>query len=54
MVATVVGIQGDLAGKRFALGTQPLTFGRGDENGVVLSNPAASRLHAEVRSEADG
>ncbi len=54
MVATVVGLQGELAGKRFPVGAKPLTFGRGDENDVVLTSPAASRLHAELKFEADG
>jgi hypothetical protein len=53
MVATIVGLQGDLAGKKFTLGSGPLTFGRDDENDVVIANPAASRVHAEIRHEAD-
>jgi hypothetical protein len=53
-MATVVGLQGDLAGKQFALGDEPLTFGRGEENSVVLASPAASRNHAELRPEAGG
>lgn len=54
MRATVVGLQGDLAGRRFAVGGAPVTFGRGDENDIVLPDPAASRVHAEIRQEADG
>ena len=54
MVATVVGLQGELAGRRFPVGAKPLTFGRGEENDVVLTSPAASRFHAELRFEADG
>lgn len=54
MTGAVVAICGGLAGKRFAIGTQPLTFGRGDENDVVLTTPAASRVHAELRREAGG
>jgi FHA domain len=54
MTAAVVAIRGGLTGKRFAIGTQPLTFGRGDENDVVLTTPAASRVHAELRREAGG
>ncbi len=53
MAAVIVGLQGDLAGKKFALGSGPLTFGRGDENDVVIANPAASRVHAEIRREAE-
>ena len=54
MVATVVGLQGPLTGKRFTIGSQPLTFGRSIENDVVLSSLHASRVHAELRSEAGG
>jgi FHA domain len=53
-MATVVGLQGDLTGRRFALGDAPLTFGRGTENDVILADPSASRAHAEVRREAGG
>lgn len=54
MTAVVVAISGGLTGKRFAIGSQPLKFGRGDENDVVLTTPAASRVHAELRREAGG
>ena len=54
MVATVVGLDGALAGKRFTVGSQPLTFGRGDENDVVLGSLLASGVHAELRPEAGG
>jgi hypothetical protein len=54
MTATVVVLEGGLAGKRVAIGSEPLTFGRGDENDIVLSTPSASRLHAELRREAAG
>ena len=53
MKASVVGLQGDLAGKRFAIGDAPVTFGRG-ENDIVIADPSVSRLHAEIRQEADG
>ena len=49
--ATVVGVDGALKGLRFALGSQPVTFGRGDQNDVVLTSERASRVHAEVRHE---
>ena len=51
MEATVVGVDGLLKGQRFALGSQPFTFGRGDQNDVVLASERASRVHAEVRHE---
>jgi pSer/pThr/pTyr-binding forkhead associated (FHA) protein len=52
--ASVVGLQGSLTGKSFAIGSAPVTFGRGEENDVVIPDRAASRLHAELRQEADG
>src|SRR5579859_7131447 len=54
MTATLVGLAGGLIGKRFEVGSQPLTFGRGEENDIVLTTSAASRQHAEVRREAGG
>jgi len=53
MTATIVGLRGELAGKRFTVGSEPITFGRGSENAVVLTTPSASRIHAELRQEAD-
>jgi pSer/pThr/pTyr-binding forkhead associated (FHA) protein len=54
MVATVVGLDGALMGKRFAVGSQPLTFGRDGGNDVVLASLLASSVHAELRPEAGG
>jgi FHA domain len=54
MVATVVGLEGPLTGKRFTIGSEPITLGRGDENDVVLGTVMASRVHAELRPEAGG
>jgi hypothetical protein len=54
MIATVVGVAGGLAGKRIALGNKAITFGRGDENDVVLATPSASRVHAELRLQGGG
>ncbi|HEY1819671.1 MAG TPA: FHA domain-containing protein [Trebonia sp.] len=54
MKATVVGLQGALAGRRFPVGDAPVTFGRGEDNDIVIPDPAVSRLHAELRQEADG
>lgn len=54
MRVTVVGVQGDLAGRRFTVGNAPVTFGRGEDSDIVLSDRAASRHHAELRQEADG
>jgi len=52
--ASVVGLHGDLSGKRFPIGDAPVTFGRGEDNDIVIPDPAVSRLHAELRQEADG
>jgi hypothetical protein len=49
-----MALHGPLAGKRFPIGDAPITFGRGEDNDIVISDPAASRLHAELRQEADG
>jgi hypothetical protein len=49
--AVVVGVRGSLKGERFVLGIQPMTFGRGDQNDVVLTSERASRFHAELRHE---
>ena len=54
MKASVVGLQGDLAGKRFVVGSASVTFGRDADNKVIIADPSASRLHAELRQEADG
>ncbi len=51
MEATVVGVQGSLKGRRFTLGSQPITFGRDDQNDVVLPSERVSRVHAELRHE---
>jgi pSer/pThr/pTyr-binding forkhead associated (FHA) protein len=53
MIATIVCLQGGLAGKRFTVSTNPLTFGRGDENDIVVAEPSVSRVHADIRQEAD-
>lgn len=49
--ARLIGIQGSLKGRRLALGSEPISFGRSDENDVVLSGEVASRVHAELRHE---
>ena len=47
----LVGIQGEVAGLSFPLGTAPITVGRGSGNDVVLTTPLASRSHARLRWE---
>ena len=54
MVATVIGLQGALTGRRFTVGDKPITFGRGDENDIVITNVLTSRVHAELRHGSDG
>lgn len=38
--AFILGLSGDLAGHRFPVGKVPVTFGRGDDNDIVLGDPA--------------
>jgi hypothetical protein len=52
--AAVVGLQGGLAGRRFPIGGEPVTIGRGEDNDIVIPDPSVSRVHAELRQEADG
>jgi FHA domain-containing protein len=54
MTAKVVGLTGGLTGRHFEVADRPITFGRGDENDIVLTTPSASRLHAELRREENG
>ena len=54
MRTSIVGVEGDLAGTRFGIGEAPVTFGREEDNDVVISDPLASRWHAELEQEADG
>ena len=51
MPAQIVALSGPLAGRSFALGNAPLTFGRSEENAVLIASPRASRRHAEIRFE---
>ena len=52
--AIIVGLHGELVGQRFPVGQTPVTFGRGEDNDVVIPDPSVSRLHAELRQEGDG
>jgi len=47
----LVGIQGEVAGLSYSLGTAPITVGRGSGNDVVLTTPLASRSHARLQWE---
>jgi len=52
--ATVVGLQGDLAGRKFSIGSSPVTFGRGEDADIIVADLAVSRLHAKLEQGADG
>ncbi|MEV7008796.1 FHA domain-containing protein [Streptosporangium sp. NPDC051022] len=52
MPYAIVGHEGPLAGQRFPIGEEPMTFGRRGDNNVVITSERASRFHAEVRHEA--
>jgi hypothetical protein len=52
--AFLVGLHGDLDGRRFSIGHRAVTFGRGEDNDIVIPDPAVSRQHAELRQEGDG
>jgi 2-polyprenyl-6-methoxyphenol hydroxylase-like FAD-dependent oxidoreductase len=52
MPPAIVGREGPLAGRRFPISDAPITFGRKDDNSVVIASGRASRLHAEVLHEA--
>ena len=54
MKASVLAVYGELAGRRFPIGDAPVTFGRGDDNDIIIPDPAVSRHHAQLRQEADG
>ncbi|EFO81226.1 FHA domain containing protein [Oscillochloris trichoides DG-6] len=54
MPLQIVALSGPLAGRTFALGSGPLSFGRTPENTIVISSPLASRRHAELRFEGGG
>ncbi|WP_354643013.1 FHA domain-containing protein [Kitasatospora camelliae] len=53
MPAAIIGREGPLTGRRFPVGTAPVTFGRSADNSVVISSWSASRLHAELIREGD-
>ncbi|SNT63431.1 FHA domain-containing protein [Streptosporangium subroseum] len=54
MPPTIVGREGPLAGRKFPISDASITFGRRDDNNVVIASGRASRFHAEVVREADG
>jgi hypothetical protein len=54
MPPAIVGHVGPLGGLRFPIDDAPITFGRKDDNSVVIASARASRFHAEVVQEAGG
>jgi pSer/pThr/pTyr-binding forkhead associated (FHA) protein len=54
MTAALVGVQGQLAGQRYPIGESALSLGRAPDSGIVVTDPAASRRHAEIRREGSG
>ena len=54
MFATIVGVAGELSGQRFPVRSKPVTFGRSEDNDIVLTAGLASRVHAELRQEGGG
>ncbi|CAM4076055.1 FHA domain-containing protein [Nocardiopsis rhodophaea] len=53
MPCEIVGSEGPLAGRRFPFGDKPITFGRKNNNRVVVASKKASRFHAEVVRDGD-
>ncbi len=50
----IIVVRGSLAGRTFPLGDAPLSLGRNPDNDIVVSDPRASRRHAEIRRETAG
>ena len=44
---------GELSGQRYAIGSEPLTLGRTDDNQIVLDNVAVSSHHCQIVQEGD-
>lgn len=47
----LMGVAGDVAGRAFEIGGEPITIGRASGNGIVVSNDDASREHCRVQSK---
>lgn len=54
MPSVIVGCTGPFTGQSLVLGSEPLSFGRKSDSGVVIVSPSASRLHAEILAEDAG
>jgi pSer/pThr/pTyr-binding forkhead associated (FHA) protein len=53
MIGILQVIQGPDLGKRFSVGKQRTTIGRGPTNGIVLTDPKVSRAHCAVTWEGE-
>lgn len=47
-------VEGNLTGKTFEIGQEPLTFGRHKKNRVVITDPGVSNYHAIITLDAEG
>jgi FHA domain-containing protein len=53
MIAAIVRVVGGQDARRYPVSGKPVTFGRGEDNDIVLMTPSASRHHAELRKAGD-
>lgn len=53
-IATLIGVQGLVAGGKFALTTGDVLVGRDGDNDIVLAENMVSRRHARLRRDAQG
>ena len=49
----LVGVGGDMVGKRFHIGDRAVTIGRATSNYIQTSDAQASRTHCQIRPEGD-
>ncbi|MFI1281915.1 FHA domain-containing protein [Streptomyces sp. NPDC020858] len=54
MPSVIVGRTGPFTGQSVVLSGEPVSFGRKNDNSVVIVSPSASRLHAEILTEDAG
>jgi pSer/pThr/pTyr-binding forkhead associated (FHA) protein len=52
-MAVLIGMSGDLKGKKFTLDQTTLTIGRAADNTIPLNNPAVSGHHCSISHEGD-
>ncbi|MCZ6688183.1 MAG: FHA domain-containing protein [Planctomycetota bacterium] len=50
----IEAIEGNLAGKKIDIGSEPITFGRHKKNRVVLTDPGVSNYHAILTLDSGG